>query len=162
MEFSPSEILQMAEELERRGIDFYAGLIGKTNDPEAKKIFSLLENQEKQHLSFFQGIHQQLNEDRDPLVDTLDETTNYLGAIVENSILGKSLKGMDLLQGDSSVSRALAVGIEVEKESVLFYQGLEVMILPQKREWLNRVIQEEKKHFLTLIEIKKDVDGRAI
>ncbi|GEM_PF-611362 len=157
LRFSPGEVLDMAEELERRGIAFYANLVKQTNDPKSKEIFTFLEEEEKRHLDYFQKIKSDLNANADFFPDTMDETINYLGSIIENGVLGKVLKGVDLMHGDTSVIKALEVGIEVEKESVLFYQGMDIMIPASKKEWLNKVIQEEKKHFTILTGMMKDL-----
>jgi len=72
-------------------------------------------------------------------------------------VLGKVLQGIDLTQGDNSVEKALEVGMQVEKESVRFYESMEVMIPENKKEWLKKVVQEEKKHYAILLGIKKEL-----
>ena len=47
--------------------------------------------------------------------------------------------------------------MEVEKESVKFYESMEIMVPESKKEWLKKVIQEEKKHYAILLGIKKEL-----
>lgn len=157
LRFSPSEILEMAKELERRGIDFYNRLAQLTSSSSAREVFSFLKEEEKKHLEFFTNLQKELNEGQEILFSTTDESVNYLGAIVESGILDKVLKGVNLTPAGIKMEDALEVGIEIEKESILFYQGFIPMVSPEKREWLDKVIEEEKKHFLRLQSMKREL-----
>ncbi|OQA57248.1 MAG: Rubrerythrin [Candidatus Atribacteria bacterium ADurb.Bin276] len=157
MRFSADEVLEMAVELERRGIAFYENLSKKTSDQKSREIFIFLGEEEKKHLEYFQKTKDDLNTQIDFVPDTMDETSNYLGSLIENGVLGKILQGLDLTQGDSSIEKALEVGMEVEKESVKFYESMEIMVPESKKEWLKKVIQEEKKHYAILLGIKKEL-----
>ncbi len=159
--FSPYEILEMARELERRGIDFYNRLMQLASSSSAREIFSFLGEEEKRHLEFFTHLQKELNEGQEVLFSTTDESANYLGAIVESGILDKVLKGVNLTPAGIEMEEALEVGIEIEKESILFYQGLIPMVSPQKREWLDKVVEEEKKHFLRLQNMKRELQERG-
>ena len=157
MRFSADEVLEMAVELERRGIAFYENLSKKTSDQKSREIFIFLGEEEKKHLEYFQKTKDDLNTQIDFVPDTMDETNNYLGSLIENGVLGKILQGLDLTQGDSSIEKALEVGMEVEKESVKFYESMEIIVPESKKEWLKKVIQEEKKHYAILLGIKKEL-----
>ena len=157
MRFSPDEVFEMATELERRGIVFYENLTKKTSDPKSKEIFIFLSEEEKKHLEYFQQTKNEFNTHPDYYPNTMDESVNYLGSLIENGVLGKVLKGIDLTQGDSSIEKALEVGMDIEKESVQFYESLDIMVPESKKEWLKKIIQEEKKHFSILSGIKKSL-----
>jgi len=157
MRFSPDEVFEMATELERRGIWFYENLAKKNSDPKSKEIFIFLGDEEKKHLEFFQKTRNDLDPNADYFPNTMDETVNYLGSLVENGVLGKVLKGIDLTQGDTSVMKALEIGMEVEKESVRFYESLDIMVPMSKKEWLRKIIEEEKKHYTILSGMKSDL-----
>ena len=157
LRFSADKVLEMAVELERRGIVFYENLSQKTSDQKSKEIFIFLGEEEKKHLEYFRETKNDLNTQIDFIPDTKDETVNYLGSLIENGVLGKVLQGLDLTQGDSSIDKALEVGMEVEEESVKFYENLEIMVPESKKEWLKKIIQEEKKHYAILLGIKKDL-----
>ncbi|NSW75393.1 MAG: ferritin family protein [Candidatus Atribacteria bacterium] len=151
LRFAPAEILGMAVELEKKGIDFYRRLQESAHQ-EVKKIFAFLAEEEKKHLAFFNDLLSTL-ETEEAFQDN-EEVTQYLGSIVESGILGKVLAGQ---VGSSSLTDALETGIEVEKESVLFYQGFMPLVNPAKRGWLEKVIEEEKRHFLQLVALRKEM-----
>ncbi len=155
MKFSPTEVLEMAVELEKRGIAFYRNLYNTSRDDSSKEVFSFLQQEEERHLEYFAEMIEKIS-DSPKYYETMDETTEYLGAVVENGVLGKVLNGVDLTGGDTSVSRALEVGMEVEKESVVFYQGMEPMVPEEKKDILSQVVQEERRHFLKLSKMKQE------
>lgn len=157
LRFSPYEILEMARELERRGIDFYNRLTQLASSSSAREVFSFLGEEEKRHLKFFTRLQEELNEGKEITFSTTGESANYLGAIVESGILDKVLKGINLTPAGIEMEEALEVGIEIEKESILFYQGFLPMVSPQKREWLDKVVEEEKKHFLRLQSMRREL-----
>ncbi|NLJ49952.1 MAG: ferritin family protein [Candidatus Atribacteria bacterium] len=157
MRFSVDEVLEMAVELERRGIAFYENLTKKTSDLKSREIFIFLSEEEKKHLEYFQKMKDDLNKQVDFVPDTMDETSHYLGSLIENGVLGKVLQGLDLTQGDSRLEKALEIGMEVETESVNFYESLEIMIPETKKELLKEIVQEEKKHYAMLMGIKKEL-----
>lgn len=151
LRFAPAEILGMAVELEKRGIDFYRRLQESAHQ-EVKNIFAFLAEEEEKHLAFFNDLLGTL-ETEETFQDN-EEVTQYLGSIVESGILGKVLAGG---VKPSSLSDALETGIEVEKESVLFYQGFMPLVNPTKKGWLEKVIEEEKRHFLKLVALRKEM-----
>lgn len=150
LRFAPLEILKMAVELEKRGIAFYQRL-QKEASPEVKEAFSLLAKEEEKHLAFFSDLLETVGEERDFLDN--EEVAAYLGAIVEHGVLGKVLAGQ--APPFSSFKGALEFGMQVEKESILFYQGFSSLVDPGKKQWLEKVIEEEKRHFLKLAAMGK-------
>jgi len=161
LRFSPFEVLEMAKELERRGIDFYHRLAQLTSSSSTREIFSFLGKEEEKHLDFFTHLQEELNEGEQIIFSTTDESVNYLGAIVESGILDKVLKGVNLVPAGIDMKDALEIGINIEKESILFYQGLTPMVSAEKREWLDKVIEEEKKHFLRLQNMKRGLEEKG-
>lgn len=158
MRFSPQEILTMAVELEKKGMAFYEELAQKTTNPSAKEAFSFLRNEEEKHLEFFSSLLGEVDQGTG-FIDTMEEVENYLGAIVESGVLGKVLKGMGLPSSEADLVEVISFGIEVEKESILFYQGFVDFIPQEKMEWLQAVIDEERRHFVYLTGLKKEWGG---
>ena len=54
------------------------------------------------------------------------------------------------MAGNLSANRALAFAVEMEKEAVLFYVGMRDIVPMPDREWLERIVAEEKQHLTTL------------
>ena len=64
--FFSSEILEMAKELERRGIDFYNRLAQLTSLPQHEKFF-LLKRRRKKAPGIFTNLQKELNESQEIL-----------------------------------------------------------------------------------------------
>lgn len=141
----------MAVELERRGILFYEDLERKAAKEEGKKVFRFLANEERRHLEVFSDLAERVE---DTLFDATGEVAQYLGAIVDSGVLRQVLKG-DVDVGGLGLLEALDIGIQVEKESILFYQGFLPLVPPEKRSWVEEVIAEEQKHLLRLSGLKE-------
>ena len=47
---------QKAVEIEKRGMDFYKEKFAEANDPESKKLFKILMNQESYHLKTVENL----------------------------------------------------------------------------------------------------------
>ncbi|MCS7241649.1 MAG: ferritin family protein [Candidatus Caldatribacterium sp.] len=156
--FSPKEVLTMAAELERRGIAFYEGLERKTQKQEGKKIFQFLADEEKRHLEIFSDL---LGKVPEVFLDTDEEASRYLGAMVESGVLRRVLQGeVDVER--LGISEALDIGIQVEKESILFYQGFLPFVVEEKRQWVETIIAEEKRHLVRLSTLKEEILGGTV
>jgi len=57
-------------------------------------------------------------------------------------------------EGFSSDIEAVEFGISVEKESILTYSALREYVLDDKKEALDKIIGEEKKHLISLVVLK--------
>jgi rubrerythrin len=156
--FSPQEILTMAVELEKKGMAFYEELLQRATSSSAKEAFSLLRDEEEKHLEFFSSLLGEID-DRTEFIDTMEEVESYLRAIVEDGVLGKVLRGVGVPSPQADLIEAISFGIEVEKESILFYQGFADFVPQAKMEWLQKVIDEERRHFVYLTALKKEWGG---
>ncbi|MCS7228038.1 MAG: hypothetical protein NZ839_03630, partial [Endomicrobia bacterium] len=56
-----------------------------------------------------------------------------------------------------SVSKALEFAIEREKDSILYYQEVKNVLPTQQHKELEKIINEERKHFLDLTHIKNSL-----
>ncbi|MGQ9622846.1 MAG: ferritin family protein [Candidatus Caldatribacteriaceae bacterium] len=153
--FSPQEVLGMAIELEQKGIILYESLTRRARTEDGKEMFHFLAEEEKRHLELFSRL---LGETGEFDFGNDEEVARYLGAIVEGGILAKVLEGGIDPEG-FDVLEALEVGIQVEKESILFYQGFLPLVPPTQKTWVEKIVGEEKNHFLRLSELKKTFAG---
>lgn len=143
----------MATELERRGIVFYETLEKKTHAEEGRRIFRFLADEERRHLEIFSEL---LGKVPEVFLDVDEEASRYLGAIVESGVLRRVLNG-EVNTEVLGVSEALDTGIQVEKESILFYQSFLPFVAAEKRQWVEEVIAEEKRHFVRLSALREEV-----
>lgn len=149
--FSGSSLINMAIDIERRGIAFYDVMARSTEDAAAKDVFLHLTGMERQHIKVFQDMLAEIGGRAEkPLAG---ERPTYLQALLDNAVFSDDMVASELAtQADSDV-KALELAIGAEKDSILFYYELKNMLAEQ--EVLDKIISEEKWHLRQLSEIRK-------
>ena len=127
---SIADIIEVAIRIERQGIDFYKKLHDKASSPQARDAFFVLAAEEGMHAGIFRKI----------LADAVDYTPRYdypgeYGMFLNECAAAvlKKVAGEMASLSTGSIPEALAMGIEFEKESILFYlEFLEEGVSPRK------------------------------
>ncbi|KUO73605.1 MAG: hypothetical protein APF77_15410 [Clostridia bacterium BRH_c25] len=145
------EITKIAMDMEKEGQEFYGKAAALAKDEKLRSIFILLEEQEKRHAELFSNLHKMLSETSNLSDDYLyDENVSlYMKALVENKIFKE--KELDSIKNMSSMKDALNIGINSEKNSILFYN--EIISNTKSAEVLHilsMILNEEKKHLIDL------------
>ncbi len=152
-QFNVLEMLEMAKEIEKRGIDLYSQQAKETDDPKLKKIFNKLASDENEHYNTFDKLEKEYQDmekiDYSYLED--EEVNSYLRSLVEYEIFPKGekrqLEGLD-------IDEVLEIAINSEKNSILLYQELIPYNDEKTKEILYKLIGEEKGHYVDLINYK--------
>jgi rubrerythrin len=155
--WSPQEILDIALKVEENGENLYARLEEKTDNEKLKNVWKFLKEQEIGHQSKFKDM---LEKAGDYIVNDFGsgEYSDYLRAIASLYIFTPKLikqKTQELFQTDL---KAIDFGLQIEKESILVYTALKEYVLSDKKELLNDIIDEEKKHVVVLSELRKTLE----
>ena len=143
-------VIRLAVLMEERGARFYSTLESMTPDPTVKEMMHRLAEDEKQHSRQFARL---LSEGGDLISNNISpETRTYI-----DSLQGKDFfKGFSLtgaVEVPENPKEAMTLGIEAEKDSILFYHEL-YQSLPagETRDAVGRLLQEEKMHLVELRE----------
>jgi rubrerythrin len=145
------EITKIAMDMEKEGQDFYNKAAALAKDDKLRSIFVLLEEQERRHSELFSDLHKMLSEIHNLSDEYLyDESVSlYMKALVENKVFKdyelKQIKNMN------SMKEAIHIGINSEKNSILFYS--EIIKNSTSKEILHvlsMILEEEKKHLVDL------------
>ena len=121
--FSGCEIIEIAIQIEKNGIDFYNGLIEMSKHDKAKEVFKYLAQQEEEHIRIFKGIFDPKCS-YEPQGAYPDEYFAYMNALASGYIFTKENKGKEIASGVKNDKEAIDLGIKFEKESILFYEGM--------------------------------------
>ena len=147
--FSTNEILDMAIRLEKNGEAVYRSAIEKVSKPELASLLEWMADEEVKHAEWFSNL--KINLETKHSNPFMEEMSRELF----NDLLGNenfSLKDVDFSTLDKT-NDLIAIFIEFEKDSVLFYQVLEPFIEdPVTLENLNKIIDEENRHIQRLQE----------
>jgi len=151
--FSPQEILKVAINVEENGSNLYLLLEEKEKDGQLKEIWRYLKEQEEAHRATFQEM---LERSGEYIVYEFSpgEYDAYLSAIASSYIFTQELIAKKIKELFVSDLEAIEFGIYVEKESILTYEALKKYIKPDKQAIVDKVIDEERRHFVQLIGLR--------
>jgi rubrerythrin len=155
--FSGDELINIAIDIERRGISFYDVIAKSTDNEIARAVFAELAVMEREHLKTFQDMLSETGTDRTS--ETPSEYPGYIRILIDEAVFSDDLiTGEIAMQADSDI-KAIEMGINAEKDSLLLYYEMKENMPQRSIPVLNRIIAEEKSHLQQLSEIKKRLSG---
>ena len=137
-----SKTIRTAIKMEEGGIDFYQKAKEKTSYPLAKKMFLSFAEDEKRHLTALKKILTDLkfSDFAQFFKEKPRQKINDIFRKVSNEIKERIAANPDELE-------ALKIGIDMELESIEFYQtALEKSEDNHQKAFLRRLTEEEKEH----------------
>ncbi len=141
--FNAKEILEMPEQLEKNGYEFYRKAADDVKDDEIKKFLLELAAMEVSHEKTFLELKNQLTagEKEELVFDPYEETEAYLQALAQTRVFYE--KEIDT----TSVEEVLKAGIIAEKDSIVFYLGMKDLVPEGNgKDKIDKIIKEEMKH----------------
>ena len=141
--FNAKEILEMAEQIERNGYDFYTKAAQDVSDADIKGFLQELADMELKHEQTFIDMKNGLSEaEKEEMVfDPYDETALYLQALADTRVFYQ--KEIDT----TSAEEVLKEAIVAEKESIVFYLGMKDMVpAATGKDKIDAIIREEMSH----------------
>ena len=152
--FSVNELINIAIGIERRGITFYDIMARSTDDEMARDVFQGLADMEREHIQIFQDMLGEADKYQSSETAS-EEYAGYLQALIDSAIFTDDAITSEMAtQADSDI-QALELGINAEKDSILFYYQMRDIMPQPVLPMINRIIAEEKSHLRQLSEIKK-------
>jgi len=149
--FNVSEIFEFAIQIEENGEKFYRKVAQKIENQGLKKTFNFLADQEVKHKAVFKEMASELDK-YEPPESYPGEYFTYLKSYAENLIFPKELEKDSLSAND--ITSALDFAIRRELDSILYYQDVKGFISKAFENKIEKIIEEERKHFIQLSEIK--------
>lgn len=156
---SPLESLVIAQELEKKGHDFYSTAVNTYKIPVIQNMFATLRDQEKRHLEVFTDLYDKMVEAGEKSL-TEDEKRSILDSLglQKYYFLSFKLEGKIVLPED-----VIRTGIEAERKSIEYYEIFKNFNDDIKtKDVFQSIIEEEKKHEHDLGEILKLIEERGL
>jgi len=147
---SDDEALKVAMNIEKNGMKFYTKVSSIIKDQATKKVFLELLEDEKYHYKKFKELHDGLKGSKLRVSSVDDEVSEYLDALVSTGIFDINLITKNSFKS-LTARDAILVGIQAEKESILFFT--EAHKSSQNKEGkkaFSKILDEEKKHLTKL------------
>ena len=157
LSLTAEEILEIAIETERQGAAFYESLAACAQDERVKEECQRLVEFEREHEKTFRHLLGQRDIQR--ALDSLqpsqlsDEYREYLSALVHSNMLPDEEAARQLADEAESEVEAINVALQMEKNTILFYQELQ-NLLGAEVGVLQTILDEERSHVYQLNELK--------
>ncbi|MFC1579586.1 ferritin family protein [Thermodesulfobacteriota bacterium] len=149
--FSNNEIFDLALRIEKNGESFFRNAMEKVKAPSFKSLFEWLAEQEVKHKEWFARKKATLENTSE------SHDIDQMGSDMLQDILGDqsfSLQEVDLGQV-KSVQDILDLGIEFEKDTILFFEMILSMSIDADTGAELKAIIEEEKHHIELLQEKR-------
>jgi rubrerythrin len=151
--FNANEVFEIAKRIERNGVAYYRSAADLMTDAELKKLMLDLAEMEVTHEQIFAHLQQRLagNEVSEPLYDPHGETFEFLKRMADKYVFDPNENAKNVLKPGIDAKTVLGVAIQREKDSVIFYEGIKVMV-PEKygRSRIDEIILQEMGHVMIL------------
>ncbi len=157
--FFGKEVLEAAVQIERNGQAFYEQVSQKSEDEGVREVFSDLAVEEKRHISQFQGLS-------DCLVDPPDSMERedyalYLDHMTAEHVFKEDGSGERKARETKSAVEAVELGIQFEKDTLLFFHELRPLVRSEEQGVVDQLILWEKEHLVRLVGLKRQLSGRS-
>ena len=156
-DFNVDEIFEMAEQIERNGARFYRKMAEECQEGDIRKLFLEFAEMEEHHEMIFISMRAELS-DKDKgstIFDPEGESVQYLRALADLRVFagdaGEDFAFSANLPEEEKMKKAFEAAIGIEKESIVFYQGMKDFV-PEGlgKNKIDDIIKEEMKHISIL------------
>jgi len=148
-----SEIFQFAVRIEENGEKFYRDTAEKFGNDRFKELFLALADEEVKHKEIFENMVSKI-ESYEPHESYPGEYFLYLRAYADKIIFDEEKLTGEIARITTPVE-AIDFAIEKEWESISYYNEIKGSVSEGQRGQVNKIIEEERKHFTKLSEGKK-------
>jgi rubrerythrin len=160
--FSIDEICSIGIQLERTGIDYYTRMANRFPGEDFKKIFLKLIKMEEKHEQELQKIKKRRTGTTECLIDR--ESTAYIKALLSENVYMDKIHLQMFEDKIKDIVDVLNLAIDMEKETILFYLGLNVgldgIITHEEHQIIKDVTSEEREHLKELALLKAEYTGK--
>jgi len=157
--FKAGDIFQFAIRIEEDGEKYYREIARKVKDEDVKELFVYLAGEEVKHKKLFSDMLKGI-EHYEPAESFPEEYFQYLKAYADNVIFNRDKLKNEVSQVVDALSAA-EFGMRREQESILYYQDIKNIIPENDVAPVEKIIEEERKHFLKLVEIRSKYSEKA-
>ncbi|MBN2460472.1 MAG: ferritin family protein [Candidatus Cloacimonetes bacterium] len=147
------DVFEFSVTIEKNGEKFYRKIAQKFTDPAIRDLFVFLADEEVKHAALFQKMTDQFTPSQLAQIYP-DDYLQYLKAYVDHQIFTNARLEKDV-EHINRPETALEFGIWRELDTILYYQEIKKYMPAQQLDQVDKIIAEERKHFLRLIELKK-------
>ena len=156
--FDIAELVKIAVEDERTGVSFYSALAERTGNPELKKVWEELAEQERHHQQRFEEMLKSLGEPKVP-EGYGGEYANYLRALTTDRAFPDEAAAVRMAQECEGDAAAVALALRFERDTLILMQEMRALVPEKDRSVVDELADEERAHIVTLTEARSKLGG---
>ena len=153
--FTANDIVEVAVRIEENGITFYGFAEKMAQAADVKKLFAGLAAAEAAHKRIFEKLLSQI-ETYTPPERYAREYAEYLRNYVDNNIIFTKEVMDKQLSAVTDTPSALDFAMQRELDSILYYHEIKNLVPQAQHETIEKIIEEERKHYAMLLDAKKE------
>ncbi len=151
--FNANEAFEIAKRIESNGVKYYRRAAELVKDEPSKKLMNDLADMEVVHEQVFAQMQKGLSGDElgETMYDPHDDAYTFLKGMADKYVFDPKEDPQNVLTDDADAKKILSAAIQREKDSIIFYEGIKVMV-PQKfgGARLDEIIAQEIGHVMIL------------
>ena len=154
--FQAGEILDMAIQSENQGVNFYKNCLAAELPQKVTNVFQYLLGQEQQHIQTFKSMRQNLSDY--PLPESYaGESESYIKSFAREKVFTSPEKAPGTVGGIVDSLEAINFGLEIENQSIAFYQEMKQVVPKSDSDAIEKVIAQEQDHKKQLEALLKEI-----
>ncbi len=159
MQLKPNELIHFGMQIEERGFKFFQGMAASVADPDVKKVFVQLSDEEEKHYNLFEKMMNEVNT-YDPPEYYMDEYEAYVWSLANNHVLTGKADPEQYLEKVKTPMDAVDMAIGIEKDTLLFFIALKKVVYKEGQKVIEMLIDQENLHVKSLLELKRKLSGK--
>ncbi len=160
--FDANEIMRFAVRVEENGERFYRYAAMISDDEESRYLFNYLADEEIKHRVYFEGLLVKMEIPgrfafREPQESYQGEYIDYMKNYLDRRVIFNQKSDVEF-KGIRDTLSVLNFALDREVDSILYYTEIKVLVPKAQHQRVDQIIEEERKHFFKLSEVRKEID----
>jgi rubrerythrin len=153
--FKAADVYEVAMQIEENGEKLSRHATGLTDDAKMRDVFNYLADEEVKHRKTFEGMVSKVGHYKPP-ESYPGEYCSYVRAYADGIVFPADRMEQELTKIES-LADAVEFGIQREIESILYYLESKNFVPETQQEDIDKIIEEERRHYLRLIDLKREL-----
>jgi rubrerythrin len=157
-ELTIKDVLTKAIEMEESGKIFYEYAASIVDDKEIRKVLNVLAQEEVGHRHIFENMKNDVAEIK--VSGDSNEYLNYLNSFLSTKSVFDRKKFEENKDSFKKITDIIDFAIDRETDSILYYMTLMTVVKEEQNFLVQKIIEEERKHFIKLNAAKKLINKK--
>lgn len=158
-----AELVKKLALIEEEGVAFYESLAQHTGNEKIEKLARMMARVEKRHQTRFEKLSETLRKRKakKPSGKMDADLQGYILALIDHRIFNSPEHADTIAANLADENEAVDMAIQFEKENILLLLECREVVRGEERKLVERFIEQEKSHVLSLQEVRRQLAKMA-